>query len=43
MQRVFSTKVTALGTSERGRIYIDYYNADDLERIYELVELLKRK
>ena len=43
MQRVFSTKVTALGTSERGRIYIDYYNSDDLERIYELVELLKRK
>ena len=43
MQRVFSTKVTALGTSERGRIYIDYYNADDLERIYELVEVLKRK
>lgn len=42
MQRVFSTKVTALGTTERGRIYIDYYNSDDLERIYDLVERLKR-
>jgi ParB family transcriptional regulator, chromosome partitioning protein len=42
MQRVFSTKVTALGTAQRGRIYIDYYNADDLERIYELVEVLKK-
>lgn len=43
MQRVFATKVTALGTSARGRIYIDYYNEDDLERIYNLVEALKRK
>jgi ParB family transcriptional regulator, chromosome partitioning protein len=43
MQRVFSTKVTALGTRQRGRIYIDYYNKDDLDRIYDLVEFLKRK
>jgi ParB family chromosome partitioning protein len=43
MQHVFSTKVTALGTMQRGRIYIDYYNADDLERIYELIEQLKQK
>ncbi|MDD4211284.1 MAG: ParB/RepB/Spo0J family partition protein [Clostridia bacterium] len=43
MQRVFSTKVTALGTNLRGRIYIDYYNPDDLERIYDLVEILKKK
>lgn len=42
MQRVFSTKVSALGSDQRGRIYIDYYNRDDLERIYEMVEYLKK-
>lgn len=42
MQRVFSTKVSALGSDQRGRIYIDYYNRDDLERIYEMVECLKK-
>jgi|AntRauTorcE11897_2_1112592.scaffolds.fasta_scaffold00016_87 ParB family chromosome partitioning protein len=41
MQRVFSTKVSALGTNKRGRIYIDYYTQDDLERIFDLVENLK--
>lgn len=43
MQRVFSTKVSALGSDNRGRIYIDYYNRDDLERIYEMIEFLKRR
>lgn len=42
MQRVFSTKVTVLGNDKRGRIYIDYFNQDDLERIFELIEKLKR-
>jgi|LGVF01.2.fsa_nt_gb ParB family chromosome partitioning protein len=43
MQRAFSTKVTALGSSKRGRIYIDYYSRDDLDRIHEMMELLKKK
>lgn len=43
MQKVFGTKVTALGTDQRGRIYIDYYNMDDLQRIYSLVEILKKR
>ena len=43
MQRVFQTKVSALGSDQRGRLYIDYYNRDDLERIYEMVEYLKRR
>lgn len=43
MQKVFGTKVTALGTDQRGRIYIDYYNIDDLQRIYSLVEILKKR
>ena len=42
MQRVFSTKVTALGSNKRGRIYIDYYTQDDLDRIYDLIEKLKK-
>ena len=43
MQKVFQTKVSALGSDQRGRLYIDYYNRDDLERIYEMVEYLKRR
>jgi ParB family chromosome partitioning protein len=42
MQRVFGTKVSALGSNERGRIYIDYFNRDDLERIYQKVDILKK-
>lgn len=42
MQRTFATKVSALGNDRRGRIYIDYYNRDDLDRIVELIELLEK-
>lgn len=38
MQRAFATKVTALGNGNKGRIYIDYYTADDLDRISAMVE-----
>ena len=41
MQRVFSTKVSALGNDNKGRIYIDYFNKDDLSRILSLVERLE--
>ena len=43
MQRVFATKVSAIGSDKKGRIYIDYYSRDDLDRIAELLELLKTK
>lgn len=43
MQRVFATKVTALGNEQKGRIYIDYFSRDDLDRIVELIEDLKEK
>ena len=43
MQRVFATKVSAIGSDRKGRIYIDYYSRDDLDRISELLELLKTK
>lgn len=38
MQRTFATKVSAIGNGNKGRIYIDYYTADDLFRISKLVE-----
>ena len=41
MSRVFATKVSVLGNDKRGRIYIDYFTADDLDRIFDLVEQLK--
>lgn len=42
MQRVFGTKVFMLGSENRGRIYLDYFNRDDLDRIFEIVEFLKQ-
>ena len=43
MQRVFGTKVNAIGNDNKGRIYIDYYTRDDLDRLSELLESLKTK
>ena len=43
MQRTFATKVSVLGNDNKGRIYIDYYSRDDLDRIAELITLLKTK
>lgn len=42
MQRIFGTKVTAVGTDTKGRIYIDYYSTDDLDRIFDITEKLKK-
>lgn len=41
MQNIFATKVSVLGNDKRGRIYIDYYNTDDLNRIYSIIRKLK--
>jgi len=43
MQRVFATKVSCLGNDARGRIYVDYYNRDDLDRIVEIIDVLERR
>ena len=37
MQNFFGTKVTALGTDRKGRLIIEYYTRDDLDRIFELM------
>ena len=42
MQRSFATKVTALGNDRKGRIYIDYYNTDDLDRICDILEVIEK-
>lgn len=42
MKRVFGTKVSVLGTDQRGRINIDYYSRADLDRIAEILEKVKK-
>lgn len=42
MQRVLGTKVSAIGNDDKGRIYIDYYNRDDLDRISDLITLISK-
>jgi len=37
LNKMFSTKVSILGNDKKGRIYIDYYSADDLQRIYDIL------
>ena len=37
MQRKLGTKVSVIGNDKKGRIYIDYYSQDDLDRIYDIV------
>jgi len=43
MQRVFGTKVNAIGNDTKGRIYIDYYTRDDLDRLADLIEYAKKR
>ncbi len=37
MKRLFSTKVSIKGDDTKGKIVIDYYSREDLDRIYELL------
>lgn len=37
LQRSLGTKVRVVGKSERGKIEIDYYSQDDMERILEII------
>ena len=43
MRHTFKTKVSLIGNDKKGRIYIDYYNTDDLDRISEIVEMVDRQ
>ncbi len=42
MTRVFATKVRLMGNETKGRIMIDYYTNEDLQRIYELIDSMKK-
>lgn len=43
MQKTFLTKVSAIGNDNKGRIYIDYYTRDDLDRLSDIVALAEKK
>lgn len=43
MSRVFATKIKIAGNEEKGRIYIDYFTKDDLNRIYEIINFYKEE
>lgn len=42
MQQVLGTKIQAIGNDKKGRIYIDYYTTDDLDRICDIIEYLEK-
>lgn len=37
MEHKFSTKINVKGNEKKGKIVINYYNADDLDRIYDII------
>ncbi len=37
LTKAFATKVSIIGNDKKGRIYIDYYSPDDLDRIYKIL------
>lgn len=41
MRETMGTKVKITGTLQRGKIQLDYYSREDLDRIWELMERLK--
>ncbi len=42
LRMTLKTKVSLIGTDKKGRIYIDYYTRDDLDRISELLDIIDR-
>lgn len=38
VKRIFSTRVQIKGNDNKGKIVIDYYSKDDLERIYDILK-----
>ncbi len=43
MQQTFKTKVSAIGNDKKGRIYIDYYTTDDLDRLNDIVVMIEEQ
>lgn len=42
MREDFGTKVSFIGSDNKGRIYLDYYSRDDLERIVEILDIVEK-
>ena len=42
LQRLFGTKIKIDGTQQKGKIIINYFTQDDLDRIYYLISKLER-
>ena len=40
MQNTFATKVKAIGSDQKGRITIDYYTKDDLDRLLDMMKVI---
>ena len=43
LRGTLKTKVSLIGTEKKGRIYIDYYSRDDLDRISEILDIIDRQ
>ncbi len=43
MRFTFRTKVSLIGSDKKGRIYIDYYSRDDLDRIAEILDIIDKQ
>ncbi|MBE7088653.1 MAG: ParB/RepB/Spo0J family partition protein [Clostridiales bacterium] len=43
MRFTFRTKVSLIGGDKKGRIYIDYYSREDLERISEILDIIDKQ
>ena len=43
MRFTFGTKVSLIDTDKKGRIYIDYYSRDDLDRIAEILDIIDKQ
>lgn len=42
LRTALGTKVSLIGNDKKGRIYIDYYSRDDLDRLSELLDIIER-
>ena len=43
MRFAFRTKVSLIGNDQKGRIYIDYYSRDDLDRLAEILDIIDKQ
>lgn len=42
MQRIFATRVQIMGNDHKGRVFLDYFSRDDLDRINQMLDILSQ-